>query len=42
MLPVEFFRQPWLGGLGKGERAGTDNQVWWGRWMLGCVLPLGL
>ena len=27
MLPVEFFRQPWLGGLGKGERAGTDNQV---------------
>lgn len=27
MLPVEFFRQPWLGGLGEGERAGTDNQV---------------
>ena len=27
MLPGEFFRQPWLGGLGEGERAGTDNQV---------------
>ena len=40
MLPVEFFRQPWLGGLGEGERAGTDNQVEVGVWMLGCALPL--
>ena len=27
MLPVEFFRQPWLGVLCEGERAGTDKQV---------------
>lgn len=26
-LPVEFFKQPGLGGLGEGERAQTNNQV---------------
>lgn len=36
MLPVEFFRQPWLGGLSKGERAGTDNQVGGGGGGGGC------
>lgn len=39
MFPVEFFRQPWLGGLGEGERAGTDNQVEVGVWMLGLRSP---
>ena len=41
MLPVEFFRQPWLGGLGKGERAGTDNQVGGGEVDAGLCAPPG-